>query len=61
MLPFGLLLAAIAILPLAAPRWWETHGHKGMVALLLAAPLASFLLFAHGAEGGEALGESLHE
>ena len=61
MLPFGLLLAAIAILPLAAPRWWETHGHKGMVALLLAAPLASFLLFAHGAEGGEALGESLHD
>lgn len=60
-LPFGLLLAAIAILPLAAPRFWETHGHKGIVALLLAAPLAAYLLFAHGAEGGEALGESLQD
>lgn len=58
-LPFGLLLGAIAVMPLAAPRWWEAHGHKGMVALALAAPLAAYLILAHGAEGGRALGDSL--
>jgi Na+/H+ antiporter NhaD/arsenite permease-like protein len=60
-LPFGLLLGAIAILPMAAPRWWDANGHKGIVALLVAAPLAAYLLFAHGAEGGLALGESLQD
>ncbi|MBX7194397.1 MAG: sodium:proton antiporter [Sandaracinaceae bacterium] len=41
--PFALLLAAIAILPLAAPHFWESHRNKGIVAGLLAAPIALYL------------------
>ncbi len=38
-LPFVLMLLAIAILPLSLPRWWESHRHKLWVALLLGAPV----------------------
>ena len=50
-LPFALLLLAIAILPLAAPRLWERNRNKGIVALLLALPVAVYLVAAHGAAG----------
>jgi Na+/H+ antiporter NhaD/arsenite permease-like protein len=43
-LPFILILAAIAILPLAAPEFWDRHRNKGLVAALLATPIAIWLL-----------------
>ncbi len=45
MAPFAALLLAIAVLPLAAPRAWESNGRKLGIALLLSAPvLALYLL-----------------
>ncbi|WP_005031367.1 sodium:proton antiporter [Holophaga foetida] len=43
-LPFVLMLACIAILPLAAPHWWDHNRNKGIVAVILAAPIAVWLL-----------------
>ncbi len=61
MAPFLLLLGSIAVLPLAASDWWEAHGHKALVALVLATPLAAYLILAHGAEGAGHLGDSLRD
>src|SRR5262245_56220837 len=41
--PFALLLLAIAVFPLAAPRFWESNRNKLIVSLLLAAPVAIFV------------------
>lgn len=41
--PFVLILAAIAILPLAAPAFWDRHRNKSLVAALLATPIAIWL------------------
>ena len=54
-LPFMGLLLAIAILPLAAPGFWESNRSKGLVASLLALPVVVYLLAAHGAAGGHEL------
>jgi Na+/H+ antiporter NhaD/arsenite permease-like protein len=43
-IPFALLLLAIAVLPLAAPAFWEHNRSKGLVAALLSAPIAAWLL-----------------
>jgi Na+/H+ antiporter NhaD/arsenite permease-like protein len=45
--PFALLLAAIAILPLAAPHFWEKNRNKGIVTALVSAPIALYLAVAH--------------
>jgi Na+/H+ antiporter NhaD/arsenite permease-like protein len=42
-LPFALLLVAIAVLPLVAHRWWEHNRNKAVVGGLLAAPVAAWL------------------
>ncbi|MBI5508084.1 MAG: sodium:proton antiporter [Deltaproteobacteria bacterium] len=48
--PFVMMLLAIAVLPLVAPRWWEKDRHKGLVALGLGLPTGVALaLFDHGA------------
>jgi Na+/H+ antiporter NhaD/arsenite permease-like protein len=60
-LPFALILISIAVLPLVAHRWWESNRNKGIVAAMLAAPVAAYLLIAHGAAGGHVLLEKLHE
>jgi Na+/H+ antiporter NhaD/arsenite permease-like protein len=39
MLPFAAMLLAIAIAPLAAPRWWERNGNKLLVSGGLGAPI----------------------
>ena len=57
MLPFVLLLLAIAILPLAAPHFWQANRNKGLVSALLALPVALYLGLAHGAAGAHSLGE----
>ncbi|HEX9052776.1 MAG TPA: sodium:proton antiporter [Anaeromyxobacter sp.] len=38
--PFALMLLAIAVLPLAAPGFWERNRNKALVSLLLGAPVA---------------------
>ncbi len=54
-LPFVLMLGAIAVLPLAAPHWWEHNRNRAIVALLLSAPLAIYLVTAFGHEASEKL------
>ncbi len=46
--PFALLLAAIAFLPLIAPGWWESHRNKAGVVLALAVPFAIWLVLDQG-------------
>ena len=60
-IPFALLLGAIALCPLAVPHWWEHNRNKGWVALALSVPIVGFLLVHFGHAGGEALLEKLHE
>jgi Na+/H+ antiporter NhaD/arsenite permease-like protein len=59
-LPFAGLLLAIAILPLAAPHFWESNRNKGSVALLLSLPVVVYLL-ASGAAGVHVLAEKARE
>jgi Na+/H+ antiporter NhaD/arsenite permease-like protein len=42
--PFVLILLAIALLPLLVPHWWEYNSNKALVALILGAPVAGYLL-----------------
>ena len=42
--PFVGLLLSIALLPLRAPRFWESHRNKGLVAFLWSLPVAAYLL-----------------
>ncbi len=56
-LPFALLLLAIAVLPLAAAHWWEHNRNKALVGGLLSLPVVVYLLQA----APEALAHSLIE
>jgi Na+/H+ antiporter NhaD/arsenite permease-like protein len=60
-LPFAGLLLSIAILPLLTPRFWESNRSKGLVAGLFAAPVALYLLLAHGEAGLHELLEKARE
>jgi len=42
--PFVLILLAIALLPLIVPHWWEYNANKALVALILGVPVAGYLL-----------------
>jgi len=42
-LPFGLMLLCIAVLPLAAGRFWERNRNKALVSLLLGAPVVAWV------------------
>jgi len=55
--PFVALLLAIAILPLAAPMFWEHNRNKAGVAALLGGPILIWLASVHP----DALLHSLHE
>jgi Na+/H+ antiporter NhaD/arsenite permease-like protein len=57
-LPFALLLLAIALLPLAAAHWWEKNRNKALVVVLLALPCALFVA-SHGAEAVSGLHDAL--
>ena len=46
-LPFALLLAAIAILPLAAPHFWESNRNKALIAGLLSLPILTYVGLGH--------------
>ncbi|HOV91496.1 MAG TPA: sodium:proton antiporter [Candidatus Kapabacteria bacterium] len=43
-IPFVLMLGAIAVLPLAAPKFWESNRNKLIVALILGIPTAVWML-----------------
>jgi Na+/H+ antiporter NhaD/arsenite permease-like protein len=43
-IPFVLMLLSIAVLPLAAPHWWESNLHKLLVSAALAIPMVLYLL-----------------
>jgi Na+/H+ antiporter NhaD/arsenite permease-like protein len=58
--PFVLLLAAVAVLPLVAARWWHANRNKALVAGLLAVPTAGYML-ALGDAGRHALTHELAE
>ncbi len=58
-LPFAVLLASIAILPLVAPNWTAHNKNRALVSGGLAIPLALYLLFAHGHSGQHALLEAV--
>ncbi|HEX7796967.1 MAG TPA: sodium:proton antiporter, partial [Vicinamibacterales bacterium] len=42
--PFACLLLAIAVLPLAAPRFWEPNARKLVVSIVLSAPVVALYL-----------------
>ncbi len=44
-LPFVLMLLALAVLPLSFPHFWESNKNKGLVSLVLGLPVALFFLF----------------
>lgn len=60
-LPFVLLLLAIAVLPLLVGHWWEKNRHKALVAALLALPIAVYLSSVWGVAGREVLLEKIEE
>jgi len=45
LIPFALLLAAIAIMPLAFAHFWESNRNKLIVALTCSVPVLSFLIY----------------
>ncbi|MBX9582528.1 MAG: sodium:proton antiporter [Gemmataceae bacterium] len=47
-LPFVLLLAAVAVLPMVAGHWWHPNRNKGLVAALLGLPVAAYLFTVPG-------------
>src|SRR2546428_10809685 len=60
-LPFVALLAAIALLPLVAPRWWHPNRHKAVIAVVVSLPILWQLGIALGEPGRAVLEEKLHE
>lgn len=60
-LPFVVLLLAIALAPLLAPRWWHHHRNKALVAVVASLPVLLYLGFGLGLEGRHLLAEKAHE
>ena len=56
--PFALLLLAIAVLPLVAGHFWERNRNKAIVAAIASAPVIAYLLIGFGAHGAHELLES---
>lgn len=51
LLPFVALLLGIAIVPMAAPHFWESNRNKGILAALLSIPVLAYLPLALGEHG----------
>src|SRR5216110_1186424 len=60
-LPFVALLAAIAVFPLVAPRWWHPNGNKAIVAVAVSLPVLWQLGIAFGQPGRAELAEMIHD
>lgn len=50
--PFVLMLGAIAILPIVAEHFWHKNLNKAIVSLVLAAPVVGYLCWLHGPTQG---------
>ena len=59
-IPFILILLAIAIIPLLHGVWWESNLNKGVVSVLCSLPIISYLLWI-GPLGQKALLDILHD
>src|SRR5262245_46259845 len=59
--PFAALLVSIAVLPLAAPHFWERNRNKALIAGLCALPVAATLAIGYGSEGRHELLDKLRE
>ena len=55
--PFVALLLAIALLPLAAPHFWESHRNKAAVAAAVSLPILLYFPLAFGRSGVHALAD----
>ncbi len=44
LIPFLLMLASIAVLPLVVPHWWESNRNKGIISAVLGIPVALHVL-----------------
>ena len=60
-LPFVALLAAIAVGPLVAPRWWHSNRNKGLVAALVSLPIMLYLGVSLGEPGRVVLEEKVRD
>src|SRR5437899_2738522 len=60
-LPFMALLAAVAVGPLVAPRWWHSNRNKGLVAAVASLPVVLYLGAALGEPGRLALEEKARD
>jgi Na+/H+ antiporter NhaD/arsenite permease-like protein len=60
-LPFVGLLLSIAIVPLAAPHWWESNRNKGIIAALFSLPAIVHLLVGLGEHGSHELLHKTYE
>jgi Na+/H+ antiporter NhaD/arsenite permease-like protein len=56
--PFLLILAAIAIAPLAHAHWWERNSNKAKLVLAIALPFAFYLIHRNGEAGILELGHA---
>src|SRR2546430_16534823 len=59
-LPFVLLLLAIALAPLAVPRWWHANPNKALVAFIISIPVL-LQLFGLGEAGPQLPAEKADE
>jgi Na+/H+ antiporter NhaD/arsenite permease-like protein len=59
--PFILLLLAIAILPLAAGKWWHSNFNRGLVSAGFAFPIVAYLVYLYLATGQDTIQPLLHE
>jgi Na+/H+ antiporter NhaD/arsenite permease-like protein len=58
-LPFVLMLAAIALLPLCAPHWWDNNRNRALVSGVLSLPFLAWLLLQYGEQAHHPLQEAL--
>ncbi len=59
-IPFILILLAIALIPLIHEEWWESNLNKGVISFLLSLPVFAYLL-SFGHLGQEVIVEVMHE
>jgi Na+/H+ antiporter NhaD/arsenite permease-like protein len=61
LVPFALMLLAIAILPLAAAHWFDRNRNKAIIAVVLGVPTVVYLLAAFGGTGWELTWKTIEE
>ena len=61
LVPFALMLGAVALLPVIAGRWFHRTRNKGIVSLVLGLPTVVYLVAAFGHTGAESVGHTAEE